>query len=124
MKGVVEVIGLVLFERHGVHESERKHGQRFVLDLMLEVDVTAAVKNDRIADTVDYGEVAAVAESAFRDRHFFLIEACAAHVAEAILAHFPKVHSARVTVKKPSAPVPAAIDYVAATITATRKRDA
>ncbi|MCC6946870.1 MAG: dihydroneopterin aldolase [Bradyrhizobiaceae bacterium] len=123
MKGVVEVIGLVLFEHHGVHEAERKHGQRFIVDIVLEVDVADAVKSDRIADTVDYGEVVAVAESAFRDRHFFLIEACAAHVAGAILAHFPKVHSARVTVKKPSAPVPAAIDHVAATITVARKRD-
>lgn len=123
MKGTVEIAGLVLFERHGVHESERKHGQRFILDIVLDLDVAAAVKSDQLADTVDYGEVVAVAEAAFRDRHFYLIEASAAHVAGAILAHFPRVTSVRVTVKKPSAPVPAVIDHVAATVTVARKRD-
>jgi dihydroneopterin aldolase len=124
MQGKVEVAGLVLFARHGVHESERQHGQRFILDLVLDLDFAAAAKSDRLADTVDYGEVVAVAEAAFRDRHFYLIEASAAHVAGAVLAHFPRATSVRVTVRKPSAPVPAAIDHVAATVTVARKRDA
>jgi dihydroneopterin aldolase len=124
MQGKVEVAGLVLFARHGVHESERQHGQRFILDLVLDLDFAAAAKSDRLADTVDYGEVVAVAEAAFRDRHFYLIEASAAHVAGAVLAHFPRATSVRVTVRKPSAPVPAAIDHVAATVSVARKRDA
>lgn len=123
MQGKVEIAGLVLFAQHGVHESERKHGQRFVLDLTLDLDFTAAAKSDQLADTVDYGEVVAVAEAAFRDRHFYLIEASAAHVAGAVLAHFSRATSVRVTVRKPSAPVPAAIDHVAATVTVARKRD-
>lgn len=123
MRGKVEIAGLVLFARHGVNEAEHQLGQRFILDIELDVDLGAAAKSDRLSDTVDYGEVAAVAEAAFRDRRFYLIEASAAHVAEAILAHFPRANSAQVTVKKPSAPVPAVIDHVAATVTATRKRD-
>ena len=123
MRGKIEIAGLVLFARHGVNEAEQQLGQRFILDIELGVDLGPAAKSDRITDTVDYGEVTAVAEAAFRDKHFYLIEASAAHVAEAILAHFPRVDSAQVTVKKPSAPVPAVIDYVAATVIVTRKRD-
>ena len=40
-----------------------------------------------------------------------------------LVAHFPRATSVRVTVRKPSAPVPAAIDHVAATATIARKRD-
>lgn len=123
MQGKIEITGLVLFARHGVHESERQHGQRFILDIVLDLDFAPAAKSDRLADTVDYGEVAAVAEAAFRDRHFYLIEASAAHVAGVVLAHFPRATSVRVTVRKPSAPVPAAIDHVAATVSVARKRD-
>jgi dihydroneopterin aldolase len=121
MKGEIEIAGLVLFARHGVNEAEKKLGQRFILDLLLELDVAESARSDQLADTIDYGEVVAIAEAAFRARRFYLIEAVAAHVAAAILAHFPRATSVRVTVRKPSAPVPAVIDHVAATV--TRKRD-
>jgi dihydroneopterin aldolase len=121
MKGAIEIKGLVSFARHGVGESEARHGQRFVLDLVLEVDVEKAARSDQLADTTDYGEVIAVAEAAFHERRFYLIEAAAAHVAAGILAHFPSARAVRVTVRKPSAPVPATIDYVAATV--ERRRD-
>ncbi len=121
MKGTIDIKGLVLFAKHGVQEEEAKLGQRFVLDIALEVEITDAVKKDRLDSTVDYGEAIAVVESAFREKRFYLIEAAAAHVASALLAHFPKVKFVRITVRKPSAPVPAVIDYVAATV--ERKRD-
>lgn len=121
MKGVIEIAGLVLFARHGVGAEETRLGQRFILNISLEADVGEAVKHDRLADTVDYGEVVAVASSVFRAKNFYLIEAAAAHVAAGILAHFPSVKSVRVTVKKPEAPINAKFDYVATTV--ERKRD-
>jgi dihydroneopterin aldolase len=121
MKSVIEIVGLVLFARHGVGDEEARLGQRFVLDILLEADLREAVKHDRLADTIDYGEVAAVADAAFRDRRFYLIEAAAGHVAATVLAHFPKVQRVQVKVKKPSAPVPAVLDYVSTTV--ERKRD-
>jgi dihydroneopterin aldolase len=121
MKGTIEIVGLVLFAKHGVAEEEAKLGQRFTLDIELEVDPADAVKRDRLDSTVDYGEVIAVADAAFRERRFYLIEAAAAHVANMLLAHFSRVKGVRVRVKKPSAPVAAALDYVAAVV--ERKRD-
>ena len=121
MRGMIDIKGLVLFAKHGVREEEATLGQRFVLDIVLEIDVNDAVKSDRLDSTVDYGEAVAVAEAAFRAKRFYLIEAAAAHVAGILLAHFSKVKLVRITVRKPSAPVPAAIDYVAATV--ERKRD-
>jgi 7,8-dihydroneopterin aldolase/epimerase/oxygenase len=121
MKGSIEIKGLVSFARHGVGEEEAKHGQRFVLDLSLDVDVEKAARTDQLADTIDYGEVIAVAGAAFHERRFYLIEAAAAHVAAALLAHFEGARAVRVTVRKPSAPVPATIEYAAATV--ERRRD-
>jgi dihydroneopterin aldolase len=123
MRGKIEVAGLVLFARHGVNEAEKQLGQRFILDIEIDVELATAAKSDSIGDTVDYGEVVAVAEAAFRDKHFYLIEASAAHVAESLIAHFPRATAVKVKVRKPSAPVPAVIDHVAATVTAMRKRD-
>jgi dihydroneopterin aldolase len=121
MKGLIDIVGLVLFARHGVGEEEARLGQRFILDIQLETNVAEAVKHDRLADTVDYGEVVAVTGALFRDKRFYLIEAAAGHVAAGILAHFPSVKWVRVTVKKPSAPIDAIFDHVSTTV--ERKRD-
>jgi len=121
MKGTIDIAGLVLFARHGVAEEEARLGQRFILDIALDVEISNAVKSDRLDATVDYGEVVVVAEAAFRSKRFYLIEAAASHVANMLLAHFSLVKAVRVTVRKPSAPVPAAIDFVAATV--ERERD-
>jgi dihydroneopterin aldolase len=123
MQGKIEIGGLVLFARHGVNEAEQSLGQRFVLDIEIELDLAAAAKSDALSDTIDYGEATAVAEAAFRDKQFYLIEASAAHVAEAVLAHFPPSQAVRVTVRKPSAPVPAIIDHVSASVRVQRKRE-
>lgn len=121
MRGTVEINGLVLFARHGVHEAERSLGQRFVLDIAFEFDMSDTARHDRLSDTVDYVEAVAVVESAFRDRPFSLIEAAAAHVAGALLARFARLQAVHVTVRKPSAAVPAALDHVAVRL--TRRRD-
>ena len=121
MRATIEIAGLSLFAHHGVTEAEKLNGQRFIIDLSFEADIAEAAKSDKLAAAVDYAEVIAVAQAAFLDKRFDLIEAAAAHVAAAVLAHFPKIALVRVTVKKPSAPVPAVIDNVAATI--ERRRD-
>jgi dihydroneopterin aldolase len=122
MKATIEIAGLSLFAHHGATEAEQQLGQRFLLDISLDVDVAEAARSDRLDKTVDYAEVTAVAQAAFLERRFNLIEAAAAHVAAALLAHSPRIEHVRVTVKKPSAPVPAVIDHVAATI--DRRRNA
>jgi dihydroneopterin aldolase len=121
MRATIEIAGLSLFAHHGATEAEQRTGQRFLLDLKLEIDADAAVRGDKLAETVDYAEVTAVAQAAFLERRFNLIEAVAGHVAAAVLAHFPKVARVRVKVTKPSAPVPAVIEHVAATV--EKRRD-
>jgi dihydroneopterin aldolase len=121
MRGTIDIIGLSLFAHPGATEAEKLNGQRFVIDLSFEAEIAEAARTDKLAAAIDYAEVIAVAQAAFLDKRFDLIEAASAHVAAALLAHFPRILSARVTVKKPAAPVPAVIDYVAAIV--ERRRD-
>lgn len=121
MRGTIDIAGLSVFAHHGVTEAEKLNGQRFVIDLSFEADIAEAAKTDKLAAAIDYAEAIAVAQAAFLDKRFDLIEAASAHVASSLLAHFPRILAVRVTVKKPAAPVPAVIDYVAATV--ERRRD-
>jgi dihydroneopterin aldolase len=114
----IELAGLELHGYHGVNAEERRDGQLFVFDVWLEVpDVTGA--SDRIEDTIDYREVAALVREISDGRQFQLLEALAAAVADALLARFP-VDAARVRVRKPQVRLDPPVDYSA--VTADRRR--
>ncbi len=50
--------GLRARGRHGVLPTERAEGQDFLVDVVLELDLSAAARDDDLAKTVDYGVLA------------------------------------------------------------------
>jgi dihydroneopterin aldolase len=95
----VEVRGLRVFGRHGVHEEERERGQDFVFDV--ELDVGGRGASDRLEDAVDYVEVARLVRSVSDGRAYALLEALASAVADELERRFaPK--RVRVRVRKPA----------------------
>ena len=110
------ITGLRLHGRHGVLDAERALGQHFLLDIDLTAEVGAALVSDKVEETVHYGHVIKAVTAAFGARPYNLIEALAAAVADDLLAKFPAIQRARVTVHKPSAPVAAIIGDLSATV--------
>jgi dihydroneopterin aldolase len=121
MTDAVFVTGLTLHAYHGVMQHEAKVGQTFKLDLVLDVDLAAASRSDKLAHTVGYDQVVEVASQAFCARRRRLVEAAAGAVAEAILERFPQVLRVRVTVHKPHAPIAATFAGVGVTIARDRQ---
>src|SRR5216684_2155047 len=101
MSDAVFISGLALHAYHGVMQHEAKVGQTFTLDLELKIDLSEASRSDKLAHTVGYDQVVAVASQAFCGRRYRLVEAAAGAVAEAVLGRFIAVASVRVTVHKP-----------------------
>jgi len=120
MTDAVFVTGLSLHAYHGVMQHEAKVGQTFKLDLVLEMDLVAACRSDKLADTVGYDQVVEVASRAFCAKRYRLVEAAAGAVADAILTRFDKVSAVRVTVHKPHAPIAATFADVGVTIARSR----
>ena len=112
---------LALHAYHGVMPHEAKVGQTFAIDLVLEIDLSAAANSDKVADTVSYDKVVDCASAAFGARRFRLIEAAAGAVADALLAQFPRVQSVAVTIHKPHAPIAATFSDVGVTLLRTRQ---
>ena len=108
----IELAGLVLFGHHGYLKEERRLGQRFLVDLWVDVDEAAAT-SDRIEETVDYRHLAAVAREVFAGPERFLLEALAAGVADAILSRFAGVDRVRIRVRKPDVVLDPAVDHAA-----------
>jgi 7,8-dihydroneopterin aldolase/epimerase/oxygenase len=117
----VFVNGLVLHAYHGVMPHEGKVGQPFILDLVLDIDLAAAAKSDKLADTVSYDAVVNVVSRIFTGKRYRLVEAAAGAVADAVLQNFPPIQSLRITVRKPHAPVAAIFTDVGVTLVRARR---
>src|SRR3954470_2431543 len=111
--------GLRVRGYHGVLPEERRDGQLFGIDVVLETDVSAAADTDDLALTVDYGTVARQVERIVAGDPVDLLETLATRIAAACLAHHGVV-AVEVTVHKPSAPIGVPFDDIAVTVRRTR----
>src|SRR5687768_15461089 len=117
----IEIRGLRARGRHGVFEEERRHGQTFVVDVVIERDLSGAARSDELGDTVDYGTLAQQISSAVTNTRFDLIEALAGHIADLALTD-PSVDAVEVRVAKPEAPINVEFGDVAVVLRRERSR--
>ncbi|MDN5795427.1 MAG: 2-amino-4-hydroxy-6-hydroxymethyldihydropteridine diphosphokinase [Intrasporangium sp.] len=89
---------------HGVLGAEKRDGQTFVVDVTLEVDLSAAGRSDDLATTVDYAKVAGEIVGRVTGPSFDLIERLATVIADDVLRR-DRVEAVEVVVHKPQAPV-------------------
>jgi 7,8-dihydroneopterin aldolase/epimerase/oxygenase len=100
---------------HRVFEHERRDGQEFVVDAVLDFDTAAAAASDELGDTVDYGDLAQRLAAVVAGEAVNLLEALAARLADECLTDV-RVAAATVTVHKPQAPIPLSFADVAVTV--------
>ena len=112
---------LVLYAYHGVHPEEQRLGQRFEVDITCSLDLREAARQDVAGATVSYASLVEIAQEISANTNFFLIETLAETIAGKILQDYPQIGEVTVQVRKPSAPIPATLGYVAVEI--TRRRD-
>jgi dihydroneopterin aldolase/2-amino-4-hydroxy-6-hydroxymethyldihydropteridine diphosphokinase len=106
---------------HGVLDFEHEKPQTFSVDAQLFVDLSKAGASDDLADTVDYGQIAARIVGIIKGPHVDLIEALAARIADSIL-QTSAIRRVIVTVHKPQAPLKVPFDDVAVSIERSRVR--
>lgn len=95
----VFVRGLRLEMEIGVYGHEQGRTQPVVVDMELDVE---GVGHERLADTVNYEELAAIARQAASEGHVLLVEGMAERIARACLDD-ARVRRVRVRVEKPEA---------------------
>ncbi|GIF49012.1 dihydroneopterin aldolase [Asanoa ferruginea] len=97
--------GLRARGRHGVLPAERAEGQDFLVDVALELDLSAAARDDDLTKTVDYGVLAGKLVKVITGEPVDLIETLADRLVDVCLDD-ERVQTATVTVHKPHAPIP------------------
>jgi len=117
----VHVRGLEVHGRHGVLPAERALGQRFVVDLDIDLAHARAAGSDDLADTVDYAALAAAVAELLAGEPVALLEHLAARIADRVLAE-PHAEAVAVTVRKPHVAIPQVVAETAVTLRRARPR--
>jgi dihydroneopterin aldolase len=116
----IELIGLVVFGHHGYLEAERRLGQRFLVDLWVDVDEQASASDD-IGHTVDYRYLAALVRETFAGPEKLLLEALAGSIADGVLERFPGATDVRVRVRKPDVVLDPPVEHAAVIVERRRE---
>lgn len=119
----ISLTGLRVFAHHGVLAEEKRDGQTFLIDAVIHLNTAASAASDELKQTVNYADLAVALKTAAAEGSLDLIETLAHRLADVALS-FSGVESARITVNKPDAPIPAEFLNVAVTVTKHRRRAA
>jgi len=112
MTGRIHMKNMAFYGYHGHHPEETARGQRFLVDVALTLDMTAAAASDRLSDTIDYSRVYEACRK--------ILETLCDRLLTAVMRECERAIRVEITIKKPSAPIPGVLDYVA--IEASRDR--
>lgn len=115
----VRLTGLEVHAHHGVIPEEGEAGQRFLVDVEVDLDLGPALASDDLGATLDYGVLARRIVERITGERWNLIESVAGRVADLVLDD-GRVSAVTVTVHKPDAPVGVAVDDVSVTLTRRR----
>lgn len=115
----IELRGLRALGFCGALPEEQERRQPFEVDLDVVADLSLASRTDVLADTLDYGAIAAAVEGVIVDERFVLLERLAARITEVVLVDV-RVQSVTVTVRKLRPPVPQQLDTSGVRLTRTR----
>ena len=115
----IQLRGVEAIGHHGVLPDEKRDGQPFVVDVVMELDLATAGVSDGLDDTVSYAEVAGEVVARITGPSFDLIERLAEMIADDVLSH-RLVDAVTVTVHKPQAPVGHPFSDVAVEVHRTR----
>jgi dihydroneopterin aldolase len=115
----LKLTGIEVFAHHGVLPEEKQIGQRFLIDLEVELDLRAAGMTDNLAETIDYGGLAERVHELVAGNRWNLIEKVAEETAEMVLS-VPTIKAVKVTVHKPNAPI--AVDFADVSVIIDRRQ--
>ena len=98
--------------RHGVLEQEAVLGQRFFVDVVMDVEGGDALVTDDNASTVHYGLAYELVERIVTQTRRNLIETLANDIAQALTGWSSQIRRVEVAVRKPSVPIAGILDFV------------
>lgn len=121
MNQQIIIKNLKIFAYHGVHNFEKKDGQYFYIDAVIDIKNNLDFQNDNINQILSYSDVIRSIKNTFIQKKYNLIEKISLEIIKELFENFNNILSIDITLKKPNAPIKENFDYVAVRFKRTRE---
>ena len=102
--GLIVIENMEFYAFHGHYREEQIVGNRFIVDLNIETDMTVSAKSDNLKDAVNYQKAYQIVKIQM-DRRSYLLENIAGRILDALYAELEGIKKARVKVSKINPPM-------------------
>lgn len=119
-RDLISLNQMVFYAYHGVYDSEKELGQRFIINFSAELDYNKAAINDDLQLTVNYGEIYTKIEEIFQAKKYNLLESAAYNIIKELFLSFSSLEFIEIEIIKPSVPIKGVL--ADASIKISRKR--
>jgi len=114
--GTIHIEGMEFYSFHGHYKEEQIVGNKFLVDLILETDMSIPAKTDDLHDAVNY-QIAYKLVKREMEKKSKLLENIASRILDAVYAELSGVTKASVTVRKMNPPMGGKMRSVNVTLT-------
>ena len=102
--GKVSLEGMEFYARHGYYEEERVIGNKYSVDVTIDLDISEAAEEDKLEGTVNYERVYEIVQNVMSiDAN--LLEHLAGKLIKAIRDNFDNIDRVKVKVSKYNPPI-------------------
>ena len=117
--GQIRLNVMEFYAYHGCYQEERSTGNRFLVDLVLEVVMGKASKTDDLNDALNYAKVyESVKQEMSVPSH--LLEHLSSRILNTLFERFPQLERAEICVSKLHPPVDGQVESVSVTLKRSR----
>ncbi|MGI6322055.1 MAG: dihydroneopterin aldolase [Bacteroidales bacterium] len=102
--GLIVIENMEFYAFHGHYREEQIVGNRFIVDLSIETDMSVPSKSDNLKDAVNYQQAYQIVKAQM-DRKSYLLENIAGRILNALYEEMEGIKKAKVKVSKLNPPI-------------------
>ncbi len=114
--GKIVIEEMEFYAFHGHYQEEQIVGNRFLVDLELESNLTAPAESDQLVDAVNYQQAYQLIKKEMRRKKSNLLENIAKRILDALYAEMEGIEKATIRVRKMHPPMGGPIKSVGITM--------
>jgi len=114
--GIIELEEMEFYAYHGHFEEEQIVGNKFLVNISIETDCSAAAKSDNLNDALNYVSIYKITKEEM-DKKSYLLENLTGRIIDRIHKEFPQIIHSKVKVSKLNPPMGGRMEKVSVTFT-------